>query len=235
MIKPLLLSLLVTAVIAVPQSGNCRCRPEDSCWPSQKEWSALNNTIHGNLVAVRPVASVCHQAEYDAKACSTITGLWSDSAWRSSQPGAAQWENWEAWPERNQSCYVGSPQNAVCGQGRISLYSVKAHSASDIQQAVRFASAHNLRLVIKNTGHDFLGRSTAPESLQILTHGMTDVQIVDDFVPKRSVKSEGPAVTIAAGVQLPQMYAAVAKHNRTVIGGSSHTVGIRHILQITHG
>lgn len=229
MISPLLLSLLATAAIAAPPSptpaAKCRCRPSDSCWPSTKEWSALNKTIHGNLVAVRPVASVCHQAEYNADACKVVTDNWKDSVWRSSQPGAGQWENWEAWPDRNESCYLESAQDTVCQQGRISLYSAIAQSASDIQHAVRFASHHNLRLAIKNTGHDFLGRSTAPESLQILTHNMKDINIVDSFVPKGSSKSEGPAITIGAGIQLPEMYEAVAKRNRTVIAGAAHTVG----------
>lgn len=228
MINPFLLCLfcvLATTAIGAPQSTDCRCRPSDSCWPSSKEWSALNHTIHGNLVAVRPLASVCHQAEYNADACKVVTSLWSNSVWRSSQPGAGQWENWEAWPECHQSCYIQSPQNTTCGQGRISLYSAKVQSASDIQKAVRFASKHNLRLAIKNTGHDFLGRSNAPESLQILTNGMKDIKVMDDFVPKGSSRSEGPAITIGAGVQLQELYTAVATHNRTVIGGSSHTVG----------
>ncbi|KAJ5676073.1 hypothetical protein N7462_008970 [Penicillium macrosclerotiorum] len=217
--------LLSTVALAAPQSSNCRCRPHDSCWPSRTDWRALNNTLNGNLVAVRPVASVCHKSSYDATACKAVTALWSDSAWRSSQPGAVQWENWEAWPQHHQACYVDSPRNSPCEQGRISLYSVKAQSTSDVQKAVQFASSHNLRLAIKNTGHDFLGRSTAPESLQILTHEMKDIEVVENFVPSGGSNGEGPAITIAAGVQLPEMYEAVAKHNRTVVGGSSHTVG----------
>jgi FAD/FMN-containing dehydrogenase len=100
-------------------------------------------------------------------------------------------------------------------------------TASQVQEAVRFAHIHNIRLVIKNTGHDFLGRSTAPESLQILTHGMKDIQVMDNFVPRGALKGngEGHAMTLAAGVQLPAMYAAAAKHNRTVVGGAAHTVG----------
>ncbi|KAJ5643994.1 uncharacterized protein N7484_006501 [Penicillium longicatenatum] len=115
----------------------------------------------------------------------------------------------------------------TCGQGRISLYSAKVNSTSDIQQAVRFARDHNLRLAIKNTGHDFLGRSTAPESLQILTHDMKHIELVDNFVPSGAPKNknEGSAVHLAAGVQLPELYAAVGRHNRTVIAGSSHSVG----------
>lgn len=186
----------------------------------------MNDTLGNKLVAVRPVASVCSPGEFNAAACKIVRDLWTDSVWRSSQPGAVQWENWEAWPQQNQSCYIETA-NMTCGQGRISLYSAKVQSAFDIQQAVRFAQDHNLRLAIKNTGHDFLGRSTAPESLQILTHDMKDIKLVDDFVPNGAPKniSEGPAVHLAAGVQLPELYAAVERHNRTVIVGSSHSVG----------
>ncbi|KAJ5612346.1 hypothetical protein N7510_005540 [Penicillium lagena] len=219
----LLLPLLILAVSSTP---HCRCLSYQSCWPSDNEWAALNDTIQGNLVAVRPVAAVCHKGDFDAKACSIVQKEWANSTWRASEPGAVQWENWEAWPERHQSCYETTPRDTECGQGRISLYSAKVQTAHQIVQAVQFASRHNLRLAIKNSGHDFLGRSTAPESLQILTFNMKDIQLVNNFIPKGAKnKGEGPAVTMAAGVNLPELYAAVAQHNRSVIGGSSHTVG----------
>lgn len=60
-----------------------------------------------------------------------------------------------------------------------------------------------------------------------MTHELKAIKVVEDFVPKGAPhgKSEGPAVTMAAGVQLPELYLAVAKHNRTVVAGSAHTVG----------
>lgn len=227
MISVLFALLLSAVALGAEQSTRCRCRPHETCWPSTQQWSALNESIQGNLVAVRPAASVCHQGEFNSKACKSITGLWSDSVWRSAQPGAVQWQNWEAWPENQQTCYLESPQNSTCHQGRISLYSAKVQNAAHVQKAVRFARDHNLRLAIKNTGHDFLGRSSAPESLQILTHDMKSIHLVDDFAPKGAPKGtrEGHAMTIGAGVQLPEMYSAVAQHNRTVLGGSAHTVG----------
>lgn len=227
MIQRFLVCLLFAAACVSSQSIHCRCRPREDCWPSTRQWSALNKTIDGHLTAVRPAASVCHGGEFNAEACETVTAQWKDSVWRSSQPGATQWQNFEAWPERHQTCYVDSPQNTTCGQGRISLYSARVKTASHVQSTVRFAKTHNLRLVIKNTGHDFLGRSTAPESLQIMTHDMNDIRLVKDFLPKGAPKGkhEGHAVSIGAGVQLPDMYAAVARQNRTVIGGSAHTVG----------
>ncbi|KAB8231458.1 FAD-dependent oxidoreductase [Aspergillus alliaceus] len=221
-----LLSIVSLIGLAFASSNpSCRCRPHESCWPSSGEWNTLNSSVQGNLQAVRPIANLCH-GDGQTDICALVAEQWSNSTWRAEQPGVVQWENWEAWPEHNQSCYIESPQ-IPCGQGRISLYSVVAKSASHIQEAVRFAKLHNLRLAIRNSGHCFLGRSTAPESLQIFTNGMKDIQFRDNFIAAGAPnnKSEGPAVTIAAGVMLNELYAAVGKAGRTVVAGASHTVG----------
>ena len=54
---------------------------------------------------------------------------------------------------------------------------------------------------------------------------MKNIEMMDNFVSKGSSRSEGPAIIIGASIQLQELYKAVAKHNRTVISGSSHTVG----------
>ncbi|KAL2832074.1 hypothetical protein BDW59DRAFT_157535 [Aspergillus cavernicola] len=226
--KPfLLVSLLASLAYASPHSSDCRCRPHQSCWPSPKEWNALNRSVDGNLVAVRPVAAVCHDGGAESEACRAVQALWSNSTWRAAQPGAVQYENWEAWPEQNQYCHIQTAFDQPCEQGRISLYSTLATSAADIQKTVRFAKGRNLRLAIKNSGHCFLGRSTAPESLQILTNGMKDIEFVNDFKLKGAPRGrgEGPAVTIAAGVSLQELYHALAEKKRVAVAGAAHTVG----------
>ena len=144
--------------------------------------------------------------------------------------GAVQYENWEAWPKERESCYRDSPRSQPCGQGRTSLYSVLAESAANIQAAVKFAAQYQLRLAIRNTGHDFIGRSAAPESLQIFTHKMKNITVVDHFVPSvpGGVKPPAPvqAVTIGAGVQLREMYAYLGTQGVMVVGGASNTVGV---------
>lgn len=221
-----LVHFLLATVFAASSNLTCRCRPHQQCWPSAQEWITLNQTIEGNLAAVQPIAAACHPGPgHDSTACKEITSLWTNSTWRAAQPGAVQWENWEAWPERAESCYVDSARVTPCGQGRISLYSVQAKSAAHVQAAVRFAKLHNLRLAIKNSGHDFLGRSAAPESLQILVIAMKGINIVDDFVPSGGKVSEGQAVTLDAGVSLQEMYAALGKKGKVAVSGSAHTVG----------
>ena len=49
---------------------------------------------------------------------------------------------------------------------------VFVESNSDVQKAVLFARRHNFKISVKSTGHDYIGRSTADMSLQIITKRM---------------------------------------------------------------
>ena len=64
------------------------------------------------------------------------------------------------------------------------LVGVDARSGTDIQAAVNFARKHNLKLVVKSTGHGFLGRSTARGSFLIWTHRMKDMSYNSTFIPE---------------------------------------------------
>ena len=39
---------------------NCKCMPGDGCWPSTADWTALNSSLGGKLVATVPIGSPCH-------------------------------------------------------------------------------------------------------------------------------------------------------------------------------
>ena len=151
----------------------------------------------------------------------------NESLWLSASPGAVQTGNWASLPLRSETCYVNSARSVPCGQGRISLYSAVVRKTKHIQAAVRFVRKHNVRLAIKNTGHSYLGRSVAPDSLQILTHNFKGIEFVDDFKPKgcSNNTSYGPAVTISAGVQLKELYTTLGERNLTAMLGAAHTVG----------
>jgi FAD binding domain len=76
--------------------------------------------------------------------------------------------------------YIGVP----CTQGSVPPDGVDARSANDVQAAVKFAKQHNLKLVVKNTGRDFLGRSTAHGGFSIWTHRMKDQSYNPTFLPE---------------------------------------------------
>lgn len=112
---------------------------------------------------------------------------------------------------------------------RPSAYAVVAHDAADVAAAVRFARRHSLRLVVKGTGHDYLGRSSAPDSLLVWTHAMRDVTRVDAFVPRGCEPGRTPAaaVTVGAGARWLEAYEEVTgKGHRYVQGGGCTSVGV---------
>ncbi|HTM20195.1 MAG TPA: FAD-binding protein, partial [Kofleriaceae bacterium] len=107
-------------------------------------------------------------------------------------------------------------------------YAVVAHDSADVAAAVRFAGEHHLRLAIKGTGHDYLGRSTAPGSLLIWTHEMRDITVHDGFRPAGCAADRPalPAVSVGAGTRWLEAYTEVTvKHGRYVQGGGCVSVG----------
>ena len=68
--------------------------------------------------------------------------------------------------------------------GSVPPVGVDARSGTDIQAAVNFERKHNLKLVVKSTGHDFLGRSTARGSFLIWAHRMKDMSYNSTFIPE---------------------------------------------------
>lgn len=55
---------------------------------------------------------------------------------------------------QNQSCDPFTPQSMPCELGNYVAYSINASSAAHVAAGVKFANAKNIRLVIKNTGHE---------------------------------------------------------------------------------
>lgn len=88
---------------------------------------------------------------------------------------------------------------------------------------VNFARTHNLRLAIKASGHDYLGRSTAKNSLLISTHKFQNISFADDFIVKGG-KGQVAAVSVGSGVPLNTLYAAAKAEGKIFVGGTAATV-----------
>lgn len=131
--------------------------------------------------------------------------------WLEEQPGGTQSRGWaDAW------------------EARPSTYAVAAETAEDVAAAVDFARQHGLRLVVKGTGHDYLGRSCAGDSLLVWTHPMRKVTVHDRFVPQGAPAGHPglPAVSAQAGARWLEVYGEVTtRHGRYVQGGGCASVG----------
>lgn len=92
----------------------------------------------------------------------------------------------------------------------------------DIAATIRFADEHNIRLVIRNTGHDYMGRSTAADALSIWTHYLKGVEVKD----WSDSEYTGKALKIAAGTEGHEALEAAAAAGLVVVTGECPTVGV---------
>lgn len=231
----MLIHSLLQMVSALPGSSNPssfsplhplhpRCHFGQPCWPSASVWSSFNASISGRLIASHPSADPCHDPHYSVDLCAAAHANWTSSDWRTSQVGAYAGILWEV---GSGSCFPDTSEQQKCDQGMVAELSVDARSVEDVQAAVRFAGQHDLYLVVKNTGHDHLGRSSGAGSFAIWTHNMKGRQWLRSFVPHGAPKScKGvPAVTLQPGEQWLDVYRDADAHNVTIVGGSARTVG----------
>ncbi|KAJ4178346.1 hypothetical protein NW755_013271 [Fusarium falciforme] len=113
------------------------------------------------------------------------------------------------------------PFGAVCFPGE----RYDANECSRIVDNWTNSDTHlNLRLVIRNTGHDFLGKSTGAGSLNIWTHHLKNIELLKDY--KSAGSYSGPALKVGAGVQVFELYKAANKYGYTAVVGECRTVGV---------
>ncbi|KAF5339756.1 hypothetical protein D9611_009136 [Ephemerocybe angulata] len=223
-----LLPLLFLSQTVISNSNSCKCLYGQSCWPSSDAFNALASKLSQPLIRPLPPASPCYSLiPEDAPVCSEAQANAHNGTWLSGVPGAYQNTNFEAYIFPNNTvsaCYFNTTLGGTCGQGSVPPLGVDARSPEDIQAAVNFAREHNLKLVVKNTGHDYLGRSAARDAFMIWTHHMKSIDFHDDFAPEGAPDTEKhEAVTLGAGVQWSEAYAAAAAQNKYVVGGISDT------------
>ena len=60
----------------------------------------------------------------------------------------------------NNSCSPFTPEQSPCLIGTYVDYAVDVASPEHVAKTTMFCIKHNIRLVIRNTGHDYLGKST---------------------------------------------------------------------------
>ncbi|KAG9256537.1 FAD binding domain-containing protein [Emericellopsis atlantica] len=206
-----LLRVLLSAVAVAAQ--DCKCLPGDSCWPSISQWEALNSTVGGRLVATVPLGSPCHDPDYDSEKCDYLQSQWQYAGIHMDDSSSVMAPFFA-----NQSCDPFQPQSRTCELGNYVVYSVRAESASDVQAAIAFAQEHSIRFVIRNTGHDYNGRSTGAGALSVWTHYMKDIEILG--------RADGKALKVGAGVQGFEAVDAAHKAGLVVVGGECPTVGL---------
>lgn len=208
------------------RAHECKCYPGDACYPSTAQWQTLNATVDGNLQVALPPGAYCHDsvdgiATYDAHKCDEARANRAAEQWITDQPIASLWTFWT-----NDTCLPTTDPSEPCTRGYYGDFVILAKTREHIKAGVDFARAHNLRLVIRNTGHDFMGRSTAFGSLVINTHSFKETHFTKAYDGPGSYR--GGAVTVGAGIQVRELYRLANKQDPpvVVVGGECPTVGV---------
>ncbi|KAF7791875.1 hypothetical protein EIP86_002899 [Pleurotus ostreatoroseus] len=204
----------------------CKCLSTEPCWPSAHEFSELQSQLSQPLLKPIPPASPCYTSGPTSADCLAVQNSWDNATWRSDQPGSMQSPNFDNYIFKNgtiNACYLNTSLGVRCEQGSVPVLGVDTRWPEDVEAAVKFASTHNLRVVVKNTGHDYLGRSTARGSFLIWTHNMKNISFHDTFTPVSGPASViyNDVVTLGGGVQWNEAYAAVNSRGRDIVGGVS--------------
>ncbi|KAA8649263.1 hypothetical protein EYZ11_005546 [Aspergillus tanneri] len=223
-----LLALLVVHLLGVSASYNCTLH-------------SFNATLGGRVQPLKPFSSPCFshyngvEATVDEAACKVIQSNYSDPFHRSNSDNGFMYNQVEicASDPQNQ-CLLDNtdPTNpqalkGPCNQGNTPSYSLEVKTPKDVVEALRFSSCSGTRLSIKNSGHDFLGRSSGRGTLSLWTRNLQSMHYSATFTPSGcKASSTYNAITVGAGVNFDQVYNFANEHNVTFIGGYSPTVGV---------
>ncbi|KAJ5918308.1 FAD linked oxidase N-terminal [Penicillium verhagenii] len=190
------------------QRGQCRLLPGDKSWPSDSVWGQFDELLGGALIKTVPLAAPCYPSspEYDSDTCKNVTDEWTNSNLHAADPASIMWPLFE-----------GEVLLAHWAQHLFILHHRR------VQLAVNFARNANLRFVVKNTGHDFNGKSTGAGGLGVWTHNLKDLEYIAEY----SISGyQGPAVKMGAGVQAFEVYEKGEELGFTAVGGEGKTVGV---------
>ena len=214
--------LAFQAIEAAPQQ-QCKCGPNQPCWPSKDVWSQLNATVGGRLIKTVPIGAVCRNSfngvsYYNEAECAALKASWSVP-----DPHLASSSSTMSYIWANASCDPFDSASAPCRLDDYVDYTVNVTQQSDVKAALAFVQKHNIRFVVRNTGHDNLGRSTGHGALSIWLHYVTG----NSFQPSyKSAGYSGTAVTVLAGESSGDLLAGLVKYHQLAVGGACPTVAV---------
>ncbi|KAM7217021.1 FAD binding domain containing protein [Rhypophila decipiens] len=214
-------------------SKKCKIYPGDKDWPSDKTWSLFNYLLgNGALIKTIPEAAICYadwanETTYSPSKCEAMSTTWNNSTLRGEDPTSIRsvlFQGMTCMPPNYTALFLGNTVGS-CTVGGFPSYSINVSSVAQVQLAVNIARELDLRLVIKNTGHDFGGKSTGMGGLSLWTHYMKDWRFYEKYQAVDGSYS-GPAFRLGAGIQAFEAFELAKAKNVTVVGGEGKTVGM---------
>ncbi|EFQ95236.1 hypothetical protein PTT_06823 [Pyrenophora teres f. teres 0-1] len=205
-----------------PNLTACKVDPAHDKWPAESGWDKLVKRLSSpdNLIMTVPQASICYGDDKDDNQCQQLSQNWTNSYTHIDDPTEVLSPIYQGLTCLPPSIY----DSGGCTLGGYPAYAVKATSVLDIQSTMNFARSLDLRLVVKNTGHDFSGHSTGYGAISIWTHALKDMMMLENYVDQSGYR--GPAIKAGAGVQAFELYKFADQHGYMAVAGEGQTVGV---------
>ncbi|KAJ5426397.1 FAD linked oxidase N-terminal [Penicillium sp. CMV-2018d] len=104
---------------------------------------------------------------------------------------------------------------------------IHVRDASHISATLRFAHAHNIRISVKNTGYDFFGRSSVPNTLAVWTHNLDSIAFSSNFTANSFPLANSQNVReLGGGVIAADAYRLFGSKGMDITGGYEQSVGL---------
>jgi len=206
---------VLTTLAVNTTAPRCRYVPGDKKWPSDKAWTKLAKKLSTEdaLIKATPQSSVCYGSTKNDAQCQQLTANWTNSYTHIDDPTEILSPIYQGL-----TCVPPNIYDTVsCTLGGYPSYVIKAANVLDLQLGINFARNDGVRLVVKNTGHDFSGKSTGLGSLSLWTHGLKDILFTANYVDESCYK--GPVIKAGAGVQAFELYKAASANGVVVVAG----------------
>ncbi|KIJ34200.1 hypothetical protein M422DRAFT_182349 [Sphaerobolus stellatus SS14] len=199
------------------RSAKCKALPSDASWPATKVWDSFNSSVNGRLIRTVPIGTPCHGSHFNQTECTFIRNNWHETSLHLPSSSSMMTPLFA-----NKSCDPFTASNAQCVIGTYVQYAVNVSEVDDIRKTLNFSRTHNIRFVVRNTGHDYMGKSTGTGGLSVWTRHLQETQ----WIPKYSSSFyTGPAIKAQAGVSVEQMYKIADENGHVIIGGDCSSVG----------
>ncbi|KAI4160357.1 MAG: hypothetical protein LQ342_005768 [Letrouitia transgressa] len=200
-----------------------------------EEWVALNQSVEGRLYPGQPVGLPCYNnfngqnCTVNPAACIIVEKNKHNAEFLTTQMSGYIQGNWGVCQRTGAGCptspFTNINPNANCTQGAIPSFFIDVRNISDAQAGLVFANKFKAPIVVKASGHDYMGRSSGPVPLALWMYNYTPRLAVNrSFVPDGCKDPVGNVITFGSGTSFNDLYEFANKSGLTVAGGSSETV-----------
>ncbi|CAG9982595.1 unnamed protein product [Clonostachys byssicola] len=209
---------------------------------SEVPWDTLNSTVSGRLQPAIPIEKACftsyngHPNTVDTETCDFIRANYTSNSLRIDNPQVyMQLTNQICVSDPSDQCVLDAKSlpatmpssNSTCRTGNVPSYFLEVKTAADVSAAFNFAKENQgVEISVKNSGHDFMTRSSGKGTLNLWTHKLQGMTYHDNFKPQGCEKSVGAAMTVMAGVSTGDAYNFADAHNALIMGPYAPSVPI---------